>query len=116
MENAVFALFMMGCGHSLDVCRPIDSPVEFYQSEQKCEAGLGHFQRHVDGFPMAVGTCVAVQEAALESDIMFEWFFAANGSLVVEPIYTAAVRTVVADRTDRLGDAQAEYALAQSDG
>ncbi|WP_375566877.1 hypothetical protein [Oceaniradius stylonematis] len=106
MENAVFALFMMGCGHQLDVCRPVDTHAELFEDRTTCEAGLESAARNVDTHPIAVGKCVAVDPASATADMRFKWFFAANGELVVDPLYGTSNGTVIADRADRLPERQ----------
>ncbi|MBO6638137.1 MAG: hypothetical protein JJ920_13305 [Roseitalea sp.] len=104
MENAVFALFLMGCGHNLDVCRPQASPVDFYQTEAACHADFEEIARRVQDYPTTVGTCVPLVQTALESDLTFSWFFAANGELVVEPMLGGSADMVAADGTEQIGE------------
>lgn len=97
MENALFALFMLGCGQNLDVCRVVPAPVELHQTSQSCYAAFEAVARQTTDFPTTVGHCVPIRQSTLETDVVFEWFFAANGTLVVEPVYRADGDTIVAD-------------------
>ncbi|WP_306117524.1 MULTISPECIES: hypothetical protein [unclassified Roseitalea] len=85
MEQMVFAIFMMGCGHNLDVCRPIDNPEPVFESRASCERELERTARQVTGFPTAIGSCIEVEERRADADLEFDWFFAADGRLIVEP-------------------------------
>lgn len=85
MEPIVFAMFLMGCGHNLDVCRPVEAPDSRFETRAACEEAITGASRRVDGFPTAVGACVELDPARSAGQPDYLWYFAADGRLIVQP-------------------------------
>lgn len=67
MEQAVFALILMGCSHNLDVCEPVEQSFTAYKTEIACDDAVSRKIRLIDDFPMAIAECRKVDAQILES-------------------------------------------------
>ncbi|MEQ8295969.1 MAG: hypothetical protein RIB53_02500 [Roseitalea porphyridii] len=85
MEPIVFAMFIMGCGHNLDVCRPVDTSTQQFETRAACEEAIPAAARDVTGFPTAIGACVGLSATQASARPDYLWYFAADGRLIVEP-------------------------------
>lgn len=83
MTETLFALFMLGCSHQLDVCRPIGVPLVRYETDAECQMAMDEMMRIDAGFPVTVGKCVQADVASFERDMVFAWHFEADGRLDV---------------------------------
>jgi len=84
MEPIVAVMLILGCDHSMMVCRQSAEPVRQYVSVEACEADKTLRIREIDGYPMAVADCVEVAGFAPDQEIAIDWRIDAVGGLIAE--------------------------------
>ena len=101
MEPIVAVMLILGCDHSMMVCRQTSEPAPQYASVEACEADMNLAMRFVDQ-PMAVAECIEVPGLKDGQKIMIDWRLDATRKLFAEtrlrdsgPM-TAEVATVTA--------------------
>lgn len=83
MEPIVAVMLILGCDHSMMVCRQADQPVH-YASVESCEADKDLRVRFVDNYPMAVAECIEVPELGSDRKVVIDWRVDAAGGLLAE--------------------------------
>ena len=73
MEPIVAVMLILGCDHSMMVCRQSARPVEHYASVESCEADKDIQVRFVDDYPMAVAECIKVPALGSGQKVVIDW-------------------------------------------
>jgi hypothetical protein len=76
-------MLILGCDHSMMVCREVPEPAPHYASVEACEADKDMRVRFVD-FPVAVTDCVAVPGLAPGEKVVIDWRLDAVGNLLAD--------------------------------
>lgn len=76
-------MLILGCDHSMMVCRQIPEPAPHYASVEACEADKDMQVRFVD-FPVARAECVGVPGLAPGEKIVIDWRLDAVGNLLAD--------------------------------
>lgn len=84
MEPIVAVMLILGCDHSMMVCRQSAEPVRQYVSVEACEADKQVRVREIDGFPMAVADCIKVPDLAPGQKVAIDWRIDAVGGLIAD--------------------------------
>lgn len=103
MEPIIAVMLILGCDHSMMVCRQSPEPVRQYASVEACEADTQHRVREIDGYPVAVADCIEVKGIAPGQKVAIDWRLDAVGGLIADAHVddggrmTADAASVVAD-------------------
>jgi len=84
MEPIVAVMLILGCDHSMMVCRQSAHPVEHYASVESCEADKDIQVRFVDDYPMAVAECIKVPALDAGQKVVIDWRLDATNGLLAE--------------------------------
>lgn len=84
MEPIVAVMLVLGCDHSMMVCRQAPEPIIEYTSVETCEADKEMRARMIDDYPVAVVDCVKVPGIAPDQKVAIDWRFDAVGNLLSE--------------------------------
>lgn len=84
MEPIVAVMLILGCDHSMMVCRQTNEAVEQYASVESCEADKAIQVRFVDNYPMAVAECIAVPNLEPGQKVVVDWRIDATRGLHTE--------------------------------
>ncbi|MCI5073840.1 hypothetical protein [Oricola sp.] len=84
MEPIVAVMLVLGCDHSMMVCRQAPEPIVQYASVESCEEEMGIRVRMIDDYPMAVVECIKMPELASGQNVVVDWRFDATGGLIAE--------------------------------
>ncbi|MFZ2101518.1 MAG: hypothetical protein WAU86_13230 [Oricola sp.] len=76
-------MLILGCDHSMMVCRQTAEPVRHYASVQECEADRDMRLRFVDS-PVARAECVGVPGLKDGEKVRIDWRLDATGGLFAE--------------------------------
>lgn len=104
MEPIVAVMLILGCDHSMMVCRQSAEPVRQYASVEACEADKQVRVREIDGYPVAVADCVKVPDLAPGLKVAIDWRLDAVGGLIAEAHVDDTGR-MTADAGDVVADA-----------
>lgn len=75
-------MLILGCDHSMMVCRRVEAPVH-YASIEECRNDVDLRVRFVD-FPMAVAKCIDVPGLMPNEKVVINWRIDAAGGLMAE--------------------------------
>ena len=84
MEPIAAIMLILGCDHSMMVCREIARPAYQYTSVAECEADKSLQVRFVDNYPMAVAECVAAPGLEQGQKVVIDWRIDASNGLHAE--------------------------------
>lgn len=101
MEPIVAVMLILGCDHSMMVCRRIAAPVPQYASVGECEADANMQVRFVDDYPMAVAKCIEVPGLVRGERVVIDWRLDAVGRLAAEAAIDRGEAVIVADAGGR---------------
>ncbi|WP_421848780.1 hypothetical protein [Oricola sp.] len=95
MEPIIAVMLMLGCDHSMMVCREMPEPVRQYSSVQSCEADVETRIRDIDSFPVAVAQCLEVQGGGRDARVSIDWQLDRTGNLYAEAVISETGPRVV---------------------
>lgn len=81
MNETLFALLVMGCSHSLDVCRETPGDMAVFESRIECKEELNFAVRTIADFPLGIGKCVEIEPQNRSNLSSAQWYFAVDGTL-----------------------------------
>lgn len=100
MEPIVAVMLILGCDHSMMVCRPVPQATNQYASIESCEADKNLRVRFVDNYPMAIAECVNVPGVGEGQKVVIDWNLDATNRVHAEarlrdtgPLTAEAIRT-----------------------
>jgi hypothetical protein len=96
MEPIIAVMLILGCDHSMMVCRQSAEPVQQYASVEACEADTDMRLRFVD-YPVAVAQCIEAPGLSEGEKIAIDWRIDAVGGLIAEAYAGEEAPVIVAD-------------------
>ena len=96
MEPVIAVMLILGCDHSMMVCRQSAEPVRQYASVEACEVETALAVRFVD-YPVAVAQCIEAPGLSEGEKIAIDWRIDAVGGLMAEAHIGEQAPVIVAD-------------------
>lgn len=77
-------MLILGCDHSMIVCRESNEPIRHYQTVEACKSDVDNRVREIDAYPVAVAKCIEVPETVAGEPVSVRWRFDLAGNLMAE--------------------------------
>lgn len=98
MEPITAIMLILGCDHSMMVCRESTDPIREYQTAQACEQDVESRVREIDNYPVAIAKCIEVPASVAGEAVSVSWSFDRAGNLMAQASTDAGRMTAKVDR------------------